>query len=156
MVLVTKWEQTWCTESVLHAESSYILHAKDFLLYFTWPLIVTLLRVQKINHAGRKACFTCNNVIPWWIKIGTWQDFTIIHEITRYQNGRFFTNVPIFDSTPSEVTKCNQVKSPKITRNHGKAWLQSAENIITCQVGNSSRQERGLNKFFMGCNSKHW
>ncbi len=31
---------------VLHAESSCILHAKEFLLYFTWPLIVTLLRVQ--------------------------------------------------------------------------------------------------------------
>ncbi len=30
---------------VLHAESSCLLHAKDFLLYFAWPLIVTLLRV---------------------------------------------------------------------------------------------------------------
>ena len=29
----------------LHAESPCILHAKEFLLYFTWPLIVTLLRV---------------------------------------------------------------------------------------------------------------
>ena len=25
---------------VLHAESSWILHAKEFLLYFTWPLIL--------------------------------------------------------------------------------------------------------------------
>ena len=34
------------TESpVLHAESSCILHAKEFLLYFTWPLIVALLTV---------------------------------------------------------------------------------------------------------------
>ena len=31
---------------VLHAESSCILHAKGFLLYFTWPLIMTLLRVH--------------------------------------------------------------------------------------------------------------
>ncbi len=30
---------------VLHAKSSCILHAKKFLFYFTWPLIVTLLRV---------------------------------------------------------------------------------------------------------------
>ncbi len=29
----------------LHAEFSCILHAKEFLLYFTWPLPVTLLRV---------------------------------------------------------------------------------------------------------------
>ncbi len=31
--------------SELHTESSCILHAKEFLLYVTWPLIVTLLRV---------------------------------------------------------------------------------------------------------------
>ncbi len=30
---------------VLHTESSRILYAKEFLFYFTWPLIVTLLRV---------------------------------------------------------------------------------------------------------------
>ena len=29
----------------IHAELSCILHAKEFLLYFTWPLPVTLLRV---------------------------------------------------------------------------------------------------------------
>ena len=29
----------------LHAEFSHILHAKEFLLYFTWPLPVALLRV---------------------------------------------------------------------------------------------------------------
>ncbi len=31
---------------VLHAETSCISHAKEFLLYFTWSLIVTLLRVK--------------------------------------------------------------------------------------------------------------
>ena len=30
---------------VLHAETSCILHAKELLLYFTWPFIVTLLRL---------------------------------------------------------------------------------------------------------------
>ncbi len=30
---------------MLHAELSCILHAKEFLLYFRWPLAVTLLRV---------------------------------------------------------------------------------------------------------------
>ncbi len=38
--------QSHAESPVLHAESSCILHAKEFLLYFTWPLIVTLLRVQ--------------------------------------------------------------------------------------------------------------
>ncbi len=33
----------------LHAEFSCILHAKEFLLYFTWPLPVTLLRVYTIG-----------------------------------------------------------------------------------------------------------
>ena len=31
--------------TVLHTESSCIVHAKEFLLHFTWPLIITLLRV---------------------------------------------------------------------------------------------------------------
>ncbi len=31
---------------MLHAEFSFTLHAKEFLLYFTWPLPVTLLRVH--------------------------------------------------------------------------------------------------------------
>ena len=31
---------------MLHAEFSCISHAKEFLLYFTWPLPVTLLRVH--------------------------------------------------------------------------------------------------------------
>ena len=31
---------------MLYAESSCIVHDKEFLLYFTWPLTVTLLRVQ--------------------------------------------------------------------------------------------------------------
>ena len=35
---------------VLHAESSCILHAKEFLLYFKWPLIVTLLRVNLATY----------------------------------------------------------------------------------------------------------
>ena len=32
---------------LLHVESSYILQAKYFLLYFSWPLIVTLLMVSR-------------------------------------------------------------------------------------------------------------
>ncbi len=34
--------------TVLHAESYCILHDKECLLYFTWPLIVTLLRVYGV------------------------------------------------------------------------------------------------------------
>ena len=35
---------------MLHAEFSYILHTKKFLLSFTWPLLVTLLRVYKRHY----------------------------------------------------------------------------------------------------------
>ncbi len=36
---------------VWHAWSSCILHAEEFPLYFTWPLIVTLLRVCHMTNA---------------------------------------------------------------------------------------------------------
>ena len=41
---------TW---HALHAGFSRILHAKEFLLYFTWPLPATLLRVHDLNQFPR-------------------------------------------------------------------------------------------------------
>ncbi len=41
---------------VLHAESSCILQAKEFLLYFTWPFPVKLLRVQVQSFFRYTAC----------------------------------------------------------------------------------------------------
>ncbi len=38
---------------VLHTESSCILRAKEFLLYFTWPLIVTLLRLYEVDKISK-------------------------------------------------------------------------------------------------------
>ena len=41
---------------VLHAESTCILHAKEFLLYSTWPLIITLLRVYYTDVLTHVRC----------------------------------------------------------------------------------------------------
>ncbi len=49
---------------MLHDESSWILLAKEFLVYFIWPLIVTLLKVCK--PIQRTAIFTDFSNFYWF------------------------------------------------------------------------------------------
>ncbi len=48
-ILETEEDECDILSPVLHAEFSCILHAKEFLLYFTWQLPVRLLRVYNLT-----------------------------------------------------------------------------------------------------------
>ena len=59
--------RAWCNQS----ESSVIIHARKFLSYFTWPLPVTLLRVQGFS------CFHIESM-SYYLKVFSFKQYRAI------------------------------------------------------------------------------